>query len=211
MDAMRGGSLEARAREVTDRLLKKAETGEIGFTFRTANNSVYVGDRNFRTTRYRAASNSFESPSQLTVYLDHKYLDDCATPRSSEQYLPNSPLIHDRGMIILHNPGKVETRQIKTFEDLPENIDLATLKESLFFVIYDRILQKAVKKAPVSILPQKGHHPIEFCDPATHPQQHNNHFGNMIEDLTFTNRKPESDVKKAVENLVRISLGKKSG
>jgi len=85
-------------------------------------------------------------------------------------------------------------------------MEVAEMKKALFFVVFETTLQKVIKKAPVTLVPKIGDHPIEFCDPEKHQYRYRNHFGNQIENLTFTNHAPEADVRKAVQDLLLVSL-----
>jgi len=203
-----GYSPEFIAEVMTEKLIEILGTPKVAFCFRTAMGSIYVADNALRTTRYKAATESFDMVSKITVFLDGKYMDSQQTSRSSREYLPNSNALED-GFLVLddtRNPQERKIKHIETWNDLGDSIDVDTLKTSLFFVVFDAAQNKIVKKAPVSIFPSVGSHPIEFCDPENHRLGHRNHLGHPIVNLTITSNMPEDEAKKAVEAMALLSL-----
>lgn len=196
---------ELAAQAIAETLMQRLGTTDIPFCFRTANGSVYASDRTLRTARYKASEGAFDDVSTITVFLDHKHLDDSQTDRLSEEYLANSPLIHTNSFLILHETGK-DPVHVTSFDKIPPNIEIESLKKSLFFVLYDGTSQKVVKQAPVWIVPREGFHPIEFHDPAKRKGGHRNHIGNQIVNIETTNKKTEGETKGAIKKLALLSI-----
>ncbi len=207
-EGIRQPSSEAPARRISIELIKRLGTYDIPFTFRTASNSVYVADKSLRTIRYKTVSGDFQPASTITVFLDHKYMDPNVVSRNDEAYVPNS-LINKNGRLILAEPGllKAGTAEIQSFADIPQSMDIETIRTSLYVMVFDSKLKKVVTKTPVSLMPQVGYHPLEFCDPQTNPYRHRNHLGNPIEDLLVTNKLSEEETQKAIEKLAATGLG----
>ena len=195
---------EEQAGAVAGELIRRLGTPEISFCFRTSSGSIYAADENVRTVRYKTTENSFQPPSNITVFLDHKYLDPQQTDRSSEQYLPNS-LVHQNGFLALFGPDKIT--EIKVWGDLPDAATYESIRDNLYLVVVDTMQKKIIKKAPVSFAPKINSHPIEFCDPETHRSQHRNHFGDVIINVSITNKMPEEDRRKSLESLALLSVG----
>ncbi len=208
LDAQKTESVEVQAKRIASELIKRLGTVDVPFCFRTANGSVYASDRKLRTVRYKTAENVFQDASNVTVFLDHKYIDPAQTDRSSKEYLPNTPLIHSDSFLVLAEENK-DPIHVKSFDAVPANIGTDELKRSLFLLVYDGKVGEVVKKAPVSIMPQEGFHPIEFCDPHTHRYHHRMHFGNQIVNIAITNRKSEEDIHTEIEKLALMSLEQK--
>jgi hypothetical protein len=192
---------------ISQKLIEKLGTPDIPFSFRTANDSVYVSDRNLRTLRYQAGSNAFQNPSTITVYMDPKYLDPEMTDRGGEEYLPNS-LFNENGRLLLDDPELIRSNKaiITAFGDIPADMDVDTVRTSLRVIVYDSVQKKMVRKTPVSLMPATGFHPVEFFDPKSHPMGHRNHLGSAIENLAITNRMDEKETREAVEALAAISV-----
>lgn len=196
---------ELSAQVIADELIKRLGSNDVPFCFRTSSGSVYASDNKLRTVRFKTSADTFETVSTVTVYLDPKYLDDSQMDRSSEQYLPNTPLIHTNSFLVLEPPGG-DPVHISSSEKIPTDIDIETLKKSLFFVVYDGTTKMVLKKAPVWIVPREGFHPIEFCHPSTHKQGHRNHIGNQIVNIETTSKKSEQETKDAIKKLALLSL-----
>jgi hypothetical protein len=205
LDKIKQKNPEQQAEAIAKELVKRLGTAEIAFCFRTSSGSVYAADEHVRTVRYKTVENKFQPPSDITVFLDHKYLDPQQTDRSSDQYLPNS-LVHHNGHLALFGSDKIV--QIRSWNDLPEGISYESVRDNLFFIVTDMHGKQMIKKVPVSFAPKVGTHPIEFCDPETHAARHRNHFGDVITDVTVTNKLPEDERRKSLENLALLSLQK---
>ena len=194
---------EMQAKGVASELIRRLGTPQIAFCFRTSSGSIYAADDTVRTVRYKTSENKFQSPSTITVFLEHKYLDPQQTDRSSEQYLPNS-LVHKEGSLALFDGDNIT--EIKQWSDLPESATYELIRDNLYFIVADASSKKIYKKAPVSFAPRMGTHPIEFCEPETHRFHDRNHFGDVITDIKITNKLPEDERQKSLESLAATSL-----
>lgn len=210
LEGTRRASPEGKPEMIVDGLIERIGTVFIPFCFRTANDSVYVTDRKMRTVRYRAASKVFQPPSNITAFLDPKYLDPTQTDRYGSEYLPNS-LMHENGYLVLDDETLIREGKahIASFDDLPQSMDVADIEQALCIAVYSPLEKKVVRKTPISLMPREGLHPIEFCDPRTNPYGHRNHLGNIIENLHNTHKQGESEVRRAIRELAEISLRNK--